>query len=301
MYNLEQISINAWYFREKDPERIIHLVKEAGFSLCEFAGRQLVNLNDSQLVSLKSCLQKNKVKIVSINAACDMFQFVLGNMIFEIEQFRNRAVKYVKKCLDICVALNVTRLILDIGTTTLYGQSRERQEELLQQSWAQISEYAGQKKIKVALIIVPYRRVINSDDGFYYFDYPREELLNEGRRINKGKIGWVFDVANEMAGRKNMHNFSLAREVRSYLRHGLDVVYLANHSGPMTRTFRRALYHDYLRKGYYSKDDYGELLSILDKAGFHGQISLHLSVKDPDIKELQKERFYLKQILKLTQ
>ncbi|MFH0797081.1 MAG: sugar phosphate isomerase/epimerase [Candidatus Omnitrophota bacterium] len=300
MYNWKAISINGWYFRNQTPLEIIQLVKKAGFSACEFTGSQLGSLSKKELLDLKDCAQKDGVKILDINTACDMFQFSRGNFLSENEAHRKKAIQYITKTLDICAFLNIPKLILDTGTTVPYSQSREQQEKLWRQSWIKISEYAEQKKVALSLIIVPYRRVINSKDGFYYSDYPREELFAQSRRTGAKRVGWVFDTANEMAGRKNMHGFSLAGEVQNYLKQGLDVVYLANHPGPMTRTFRRALYHNCLREGYYTADDYRNLFTVLKKYRSQGQISLHLSVRCPSVDELKKERLYWEKLIRNT-
>lgn len=291
-----KIAVNGWYFRNVQPVEVIKLVRSAGFTACEFTGRQLIEQSDNDLGKLKQTARACEVEIRAVNSACDGFQSVCGNFISEDERIRRERIKHACRCIDVCALLNVPRLIMDMGTTSLYSQKNERQEELFKESFAVVRQYAEKSGIKLCLIIVPYRRVLNSDDGFYYSSYRTQELLNQGSRATGGKTGWVFDTANEMAGRQNMHKFSLVDQARLYLKHGLDTVYLANHPGPMTRTLRRALYHNYLRVGYYTGEDYRNLLEFLQKSDFKGNTTLHLSVKDPDANELRKEYVFLKKI-----
>lgn len=293
MYKLDEIGINGWYFRDKTPLEIIGLVREAGFSACEFTGRQLTSLNEKELSRLRSCARENGVRLLALNAACDLFQMVQGNIISERETYRKEGINHLKKCLEICAVLKIPKLIMDTGTSVQYFQSKENQSIFLKEGLQEISEYANRKKIQLTMIIIPYRRTINMGGGFYYVSYTRPEIFQQVREAIGGKAGWAFDTGNEMAGRQNMHRFSLDREVLDYLREGLDTVYLANHPGPMTVTLRRANYHDYLRTGYYTEHDYRRLFAALKKARFQGTVSLHLSVKEPDIKELKKERAYL--------
>lgn len=297
MIALNKIAVNGWYFRNVKPAEIIKMIRSAGFTAGEFTGRQLADHSDNELKNLKKAAQEYKVEIKAVNSACDGFGSICSNFISEDEQLRQERIKYTRRCIDICARLNVPRLIVDLGSTFLYSQQNDRQEELFRESIAMIRKYAEKAGVKLCLIIVPYRRVLNSDDGFYFSCYKTEDLLKQSDRASGGQAGWVFDTANEMAGRQNMHNFSLVNQVKPYLKHGLDIVYLANHPGPMTQTLRRALYHDYLRAGYYTGADYRNLLKFLRQAGFNGHITLHLSVKNPALNELRQEYKYLKSLM----
>ncbi len=294
MYNLDDIGMNAWYFKDKHPCEIVKLVGASGFNVIEFTGRQLGMLTSAELAELKNGMHSSGIRVASINAACDLNAIAFGNLISEIEGERQKSLAHIKRYIDLCQYFHIPRIIVDVGTTQSENHTPERQEGLFLKTYTEIVNYINKCNLKLNLLIVPHRRKIQI---YNILDIPQDEIFNQVARLKTEKIGWVFDTANVMAGRQNMNSFSLIREAEVYMKRGLDVLYLANHPGPFTRTFRRASYHNPPWDGYYTQDDYRNLFSFLNERGFDGQISLHLSVKNPCIEELKKERLHVEKLL----
>lgn len=297
---IKEIGINASYFYSDSLLISVRRLAKLGFQKVEFSGLPLKKLSHSKFNELKKFLEEENLNCISINAVGDLIPVNLGNLAALQERERNNAIDHVKRCIDFAITLKSKRVICDLGTSTEDLLSLDKQNETFLSSLPGILKYAASFKVLIVLMNVPGRRWIAWDglppDQARVVErhvwpwrlWPdEEELLDKIGKKLKNQVSWAFDSANEVIA-NGITEFRLQNAVIPYLNYGLEIVYLANHPGPYNKAWHRLLLHQPLWNGFYTRRDYKDLLYLLAKRGFSGEMILQIREKEPAENSLQR-------------
>ena len=298
----QQIAVNAAYFYRESLPVAVERIADVGLSRVEFDGLSLVALSPAKIRELKKVLNDSAVECVSVSAVTDLVPVNLGNLSSLNARERNRAIDHLKRCLDCAAELAVPRIVCDTGTTTedFVTVKAEFCDEVFAASLQKILLYADQSNSKVVLLEVPGRfwsawdgfppdktRVVERHVWPWRIWRDREESVDAIERRFPDRFFWALDTANELVAH-GVHPFKLEEVAAFYLKHKLEIVYLANHPGPYNKVWHRLLLHQPIRNGYYKPAEYGGMLNILGRKKFRGEIILQVREKDPDESSLKR-------------
>ena len=316
MMKISEVSVNADYFCDDEPIDAVTRLRRCGFRRVEFRGADLHRLSDRQLGKLAGRMKADCITCSAVNTVGDLVPVSLGNLAAAGISERENAVAHVQKCTRLANKLKAPRIVCDVGSTTedfitmSDKASLKAQNKAFVSSCRQVVEYAGKFGIGVVLLPVPGRRWV-AWDGLPAKPLPvpemhvwpwrlwtsAETLMDIVEKAFGNKVGWAFDTANEFVAH-NTDPFSLKDNLPKYIGYKLDVVYLANHPGPLNGAWHRLLLHRSLDDGAYTVDDFRTVLTLLKSVTFTGQVTLQISDEHPSDKNLKRNLAFIKRLLK---
>jgi len=292
------LAISASYFHKDPPLRSAVRLMEVGFKRLEFDGQELKDLSVSEFKELSLTLEGAEVACSAVNVVGDLMPISLGNLAAFGNRERRNAVAHVKACIDLAVRLKCGRVVCDLGSSTEDLFSFEKQNDQLASSIEEILSDTG--GVSVVLLNVPGRRwlawnglppdpsrVVERYVWPWRMWFDEEKLVADISTRLATMVRWAFDCANEVVAHGS-NKFRLEDAVIPYLDQGLEMVYLANHSGPYNRVWHRSLLHQSLSDGFFTSQDYAALFSLLGKRNFAGEVCLKISEKNPSESLLQR-------------
>lgn len=298
----QRLAVNAAYFYHDHLSIAVRKIAAAGLSRIEFDGLPLVSLPAAGLRELKTVLDGEGVVCVSISAVTDLVPVNFGNLASLNQNDHSRAVRHLKRCLELATELGAPRLVCDAGTTSEDFGKPEIHDDAFVESLQEVLLLAGDRKVKIVLLNVPGRlwsmwdgmppdkaRVVERHVWPWRTWRDREEVMETFERRLSGRISWALDFANEMVAH-GTHPFKLEEVAAFYLGHGLDAVYLANHPGPYNKVWHRLLLHQPLWDGCYKPADYRKVLQFLVRKKFAGEFILQVREKEPTENSLKRNK-----------
>lgn len=290
---MKKLGISAGYFHGDPLLASVRRLARCGFRRIEFDGRPLRELSRMQFHELSACLEGEGIRAVSINAVPDLVPVNYGNLAADNSREHRNAIEHLKRCLEYAAELGAPSVVCDIGSSTEEFKPLREQDEHLFRALREILRHAAGLKIKVVLQNVPGRRWIPSDrlppDQAAVVErhvWPWRIWMDDQQIVPKignhfGKqIAWSFDMANAMVA-SGCTPLNLKNRIDFLGKHGLAIVYLANHPGPYNRVWHRALLHQPLGTGVYTRSDYRTLFRLLATHHFHGEVILHIREATP--------------------
>ncbi len=301
--DIKNIGVDASYFYADPLVKAVRRIIKCGFRRIEFTGLSLTSLSDSGLKELGTLLKQKNAECVSISTAGELVPINLGNLAMLHRREREKAVSHVKQCIDFAVGLGCQRVVCDLGMSTEEKAtfSFDEEQERYLSSCRQIIEHASACKVTMVLMNVPGARwkvweglppdkvsVVERHVPPWRLWPDEKELIEETARGLKGKVRWAFDTANAVVAH-GTDNFNIIDAVSPYLKHGLEIVYLANHPGLYNKVWHRLLLHMPLwQNGFYTAGNYASLFAKLEESGFRGEVILQVREEEPSEESLLK-------------
>mgnify|MGYP001577062880 CR=1 FL=1 len=301
--NIKKLGVNASYFYADPLVKAVRRIIKCGFRRIEFTGLSLTSLSDSDLKELGTLLKHENAECVSINTAGELVPINLGNLAMLHRREREKAVSHVKQCIDFAVELGCQRVVCDLGMSTEEKGtfSFDEEQERYLSSCRQIIEHASACKVTVVLMNVPGARwkvweglppdkvsVVERHVPPWRLWPDEKELIEKTSNSLNNSIRWAFDTANTVVAH-GADKFDVIDTISLYLKHGLEIVYLANHPGLYNKVWHRLLLHQPLwQEGFYTAGDYASLFTKLTEARFNGEIILQIRDEEPSEESLLK-------------
>ncbi len=298
--NNGKLGINASYFYQDTLSSAARRLAKLGFRKVEFTGLTLKELSAVQFKELTKFLAGEGINCTSINAVTDLVPINLGNLAAFSDKERNNAIAHVKQCLDYACNLQCPVVVCDTGTSTEDFKPYTKQNERYFTALSEILRYAAASSKKVVLLNVPGRRWIPWDGlppdknrvvERYVWPWrawpDEEEVIKKLHAKLKNRVSWALDTANEAVA-NGVTEYRLEDVIAFYMKHDLEIVYLANHPGPYNKVWHRLLLHQPLWDGFYTARDYRAVLNLLRKKRFQGEIVLQIKEKEPSENSLKR-------------
>jgi len=288
-----KIVSNASYFYNIPLIDSVKRLEDTGFKKIEFTGLSLKKLSSFELSQLAGFMRGEGLVCSAVNAASDLIPVNLGNLAAVQEKERRNAIAHVKQCIDFAAFLQSKRVVCDIGISTEDFLTLDKQNGIFLLSVLEVLKYAKASNISIVLINIPGRRWVAWEGlppdkvkvverhvwPWRIWPDEKEMVKTIGKKL-KGQVTWAFDTANEMVA-SGVTKFKLIDIIPFYMKHGLEIVYLANHPGPYNKAWHRLLLHQPLWDGFYTGRDYRLFLDLLKKSKFSGEIVLQIREKEP--------------------
>ncbi len=294
------LTVNVGYFSSDTPLKAVRRLSDCEIKKVEFNGLPLLALSNRLRKELKGIMVGEGIEAVSISAVTDLVPVNLGNLASLNKDERRRGIDHVKRCVELADYFGATRIVCDTGTTCEDFVETEINDAALGESLEEILQFATPQGLKVVLLNVPGRRWIVWDglppDRWRVVErhvwpwraWPdREEIVNNLNQRLSGRVWWAFDTANEVVAH-GTHPFHLSEVASFYLENRLEIIYLANHPGPFNKVWHRTLLHQHLYEGHYTRADFQEMLKVLEKERFSGELILQIREKEPGEEALRK-------------